>query len=140
MSYWIFIILVFAGVILEGVLTTIPVTLCMLLLGYLVKKDPGIFVVAFFAGIVLDIVLVRNIGQDSLFFVVFLFVIFLYERKFEVKTIPFTFFASFFGSFFYLLFVGEASALQSVVAALFASILFFIIQRFSPQSLPNSGQ
>jgi len=66
------------------------------------KKNLG-FPAAFLTGAVLDILLLNPLGKTSLFLVVFLFIILLYDKKFDIQTFPFVFLASFIGSFVYFI-------------------------------------
>ena len=80
---------------------------------------------AFGIGLFLDLVLIRHIGYTGLVFTIFVFLIRLYERKFETQTATFVFFAAFLGSIFYLKVFGHSNILaQSLVSSLMA-ILFF---------------
>ncbi|MBI2622534.1 MAG: hypothetical protein HYW64_00340 [Candidatus Levybacteria bacterium] len=86
-------LLLFLAVVL-GVLTTLPLAFILLVVFYALKRETWLFIAAFFAGVVLDVILVRTIGATSLFFVIFLFLEELYARKFETATFPFILFAS----------------------------------------------
>lgn len=123
----IFWLLFFAALVL-GVLTTLPLALILFVVFYALKKELWLFTAAFFAGVILDLILVRTIGASSLFFVSFLFLVELYGRKFETATTPFVFIASFIGSILYLFFLmlfGQALMLwEALVSALLAVGLF----------------
>src|SRR6185436_14584869 len=83
---------------LEGTITTLPLVLIYLLCLTILKRDGGVFFVAFLAGIFLDLLMVRALGLSSLFFSLFLFLILLYQRKYEIHSYPFVAASSFLGS------------------------------------------
>lgn len=122
---WIILTLIlFFATILETI-TTIPLALIVLLCLYIVFEKPTLFILAFFSGLFLDLFLLRILGQSSLFFVLFLIVVFMYERRFEIKTLPFVFIASFLGALFYLLTYGNNYVLgQTLVSSVIAVLLF----------------
>ena len=130
----IFWLLLFLAVFLEGVLTTLPLALILLAVFYAVKREMWLFIAAFFAGILLDLILVRTIGTSSLFFVIFLFVEEIYGRKFETQTLPFILLAAFIGSFLYLLIfhfmiLGQTLIFQqSIVASMLVLGVFKLLK------------
>lgn len=139
MSRFLLIILLFLAVFLEGIFSTLPLTLDVLLISYVVKRQSldesglfSVFVLAFLLGVVLDIFSLRLLGLSSLFFIIFLFLIILYERKFEVETVPFIMFSSFLGSIFFLIIFGYKYVfLQAIVNSLVTVLLFKIVVNFS---------
>lgn len=121
MIFW---LLLFAALVL-GVLTTLPLVLILLVVFYALKKELWFFTAAFFTGVILDLIFVRTIGTSSLFFVSFLLLVELYGRKFETATIPFILFASFIGSFSYLLIFGQSLVFaQSIISSALATLIF----------------
>lgn len=86
---------------MEATFLSLPLTLLVIFLWYVVNQEQRIFVWAFVFGFLLDVLLVGSIGLRSIFFVLFIVLLFFYERKFEIQTLPFIFFASFFGSLVY---------------------------------------
>ena len=136
MQFLFWISLIFA-IILEGTATTFPLVLLLLLIFYIVKRDLWIFFAAFIAGIFLDVISVRTLGESSIFFILFLFVIALYEGKFEIQTLPFVAIASFLGSLTYLLLFGYNFVLQQALVSSLLSVLFFLVSR---QLLRTKGQ
>lgn len=123
-----FFLFVFAFLI-QISLTTIPLILDLILLLYILNRKYWVYFVAFFLGMVLDIVSLRQVGLTSLFFIIFLFLITLYENKFEINTIPFVFFFSFFGSLAFLfIFGGSFIFLQALVSSIFSTLLFLLIK------------
>jgi cell shape-determining protein MreD len=121
LSWFVFFIVVIA----EGVLTTLPLTLVFLLCLTVMKRQEWIFLLAFLAGMLLDIFTFRAVGMTSLFFVTYIFLLLIYQRKYETATMPFVVIASFFGSICYLLLIGMASFwLQSIISTLIAALAF----------------
>jgi cell shape-determining protein MreD len=120
------------AVLLEGTVTTIPLVVVVLLCLTVMKRGGIVFLLAFFSGILLDIMTLHTLGQSSLFFTVMIFLVFLYQRKYEIHSYPFIVFSSFFGSLFFLLFFGYGSwFVQSLISAVIAVILFAITKRFA---------
>ena len=120
--FWIFL---FAFSFFLIPITTLPLVPVFLILLFVFYEKPWVFVLAFFAGILLDLSLFRPLGQTSVAFALFLLIISLYGKKFEVKTVPFVFFSSFLGSLIYLRFFGYQMVLfQSLISSILAVLLF----------------
>lgn len=112
-------------VILEGTVTTLPLTLIFLLCLTVMKRQEWIFFLAFVAGLVLDSFALRTLGVSSLFFVSFVFLIQLYQRKYETATMQFVVLASFFGSLWYLISTGShAVLLQALLSSGICAVAF----------------
>lgn len=127
MNILFFLILIFA-ILLEGIITSIPLVLDVLLVAYILKRKSSLFILALILGIVLDVFSVRTLGSSSIYFVSFLFIVFLYERKFEITTYPFILFSSFLGALFYLWIFGyDYVLLQSLASSLISVLLFKIL-------------
>ena len=130
----IFILFFLLTVILSGI-TTIPFAVALLVVATVVFKKSWVFFAAFLLGLLLDLALIRPLGYTSLIFTIFVFLIRLYERKFETQTMTFVFIAAFLGSLIYLMIFGYANVLiQSLVSALI-SIVFFRVMLNSFQHL-----
>lgn len=116
---------------LESSVTTLPlVFLTLLCLAVLTRKE-WIFAIAFIAGLALDTLSFRALGQSSLYFIFYIFLVFLYEKKFEISTKYFIFIASFVGSFgFLLLFSYNNAVLQSLISSFIGVLIFSIFSRF----------
>lgn len=127
----IFGLLLFLALFLEGALTTLPLVLILLVVFYALKKETWLFIAAFFTGIILDLISVRTIGTSSLFFVIFLFVEEIYGRKFETQTLPFILLASFVGSIFYLLILGQTLIFQQSLVSSIMALGVFKLLRYS---------
>ncbi len=113
--------------VMESSLTTVPLVLLSLLCLAVAKKKAWVFSLAFFSGVFLDILLVRTVGYTSLFFLLVLFTILLYDRKYEIRTLPFVMIASFIGTFLYgIVFSLPALVLQSILSSLVAGGVFLL--------------
>ncbi|MCL5970265.1 MAG: DUF687 domain-containing protein [Patescibacteria group bacterium] len=128
---------------LLGSFTTIPVVLGVLLVWYIFSSKgrwafgPGwIFFAAFTTGLLLDFMLMREAGITSLIFVSFLFLVNLYEKKFEIKTANFILLFSFFGSLVYLEIYRQNYILQqSIINSLIAVLLFKTFNRIERKKI-----
>lgn len=127
-------LLFFVSLFLEGTVTTLPLVLLFLLALGIARQDEAVFVLALLAGILLDILALRPVGETGIFYVVFLFLVLLYDRKYEIHSLPFMVVSSFLGSFVYLLlFVRQEIFLQSV-ASVFLGVVIFLVFRLSKSS------
>lgn len=123
---WLFLIFIVVASVIFGAITTLPLALVVILcLSVIFKNNFSVFALAFFMGLYLDIILVRTLGQSSTFFVVFIFLVFLYERKFEIQTAPFVFLSSFFGTLSYLFIFGYNHVLEQAVVSSVIGVLLF---------------
>lgn len=119
-------------VLIEATFITIPLVLIFLINFLVIEKKSWVFPAAFCFGLMLDILTLRYLGSTSLFFVTFLFIINLYERKFETSNLFFVLFASFVGSFFYLTIFGIRLAFsQSVIASITGFLIFYLMTLIS---------
>src|ERR1035437_272195 len=124
-------VLLLLALIFEVSLTTIPfiflVSLCLIV----IIKQSWLFAAAFVFGLLFDILSFKTIGSSSAFLVLFLFLVLLYQSKFEITTGYFVAIASFFGSFLFLFLQGYTHAiiLQSILSAIIGLILFKTMQK-----------
>ena len=127
-------LLIFA-LILESSATTIPLILLVLLCSAVIFRQNWIFVLGFIFGLLFDLMVLRNAGLSSAFFVLFLFLVLLYQSKFEIATNAFIFFASLLGSFFYLVLIGyhDGLILEAIVSSLIGLLLFRLLKRVKVQ-------
>lgn len=119
--------LLLIALFLQGTVTTVPLALVVLLISGIHVKQKA-FILAFFAGLLLDILLIRNLGITSLFFLIFSALFMLYQRKYEINSYPFVLVSSFAGSYLYLLLFERASILQAGISCIIAVVLFAIIK------------
>lgn len=128
-----FVLLLAVSLFLEALMTTIPLVLIILLISYITHRNLVIFPVALVMGILLDVYLVRTIGVTSLFFVLYLFLIASYERKFETQTTQFVLFSSFLGTvaFFSVFNKTENILLYAGISSTLALLQFAIAKRIN---------
>lgn len=120
-------LLIFA-LLCETTLFSLPLILDLIVILHIYKRESWVFVASFFIGIVLDIMQVRPFGHTGLFFIIALFIIFLYERKYETATREFVFFFTLLAGGVYLwIFNGSFSALPALVNSLVAVGLFLLV-------------
>lgn len=110
--------------ILSGV-TTIPFAVGLLVVSTVLFKKSWVFFAAFGLGVLLDLVNLRPLGYTSLIFTVFVFLIRLYERKFETQTLIFVFFTAFLESLIYLKIFDYNQVLITAFANSLFAVLFF---------------
>jgi len=127
------------ALILEITLTTIPFVFLILLCLLVLLKENWLFILAFVFGLLLDLLSFKTLGSSSIFLTVILFLVLLYQSKFEIATNAFVFFASLFGSFIYLLFLGyhDNLIIQAILSSIIGLILFKLMQRFSKSLISN---
>lgn len=130
MKTWPLLLLLPFALLMQGTYATMPFVIGILLLYYVFAKNLSVFPLAWISGIILDAFWVQAIGTTSLFLVIFLYFVSVYEKKFEIVTVPFIFFSTFLGSFVFLLFFDYQYALlqaciNSVVAALLFKVLIY---------------
>lgn len=127
-----FLISLAISIILETSITTLPLTLLLILFLAISRKSNDVFVFAFISGLMLDILSFNLIGISSLFFVSIVFIIFQYQKKFEIETINFLIAISFLGTFFYSILDGFFAAfLESIVATIIISVSYIAFRRFN---------
>lgn len=114
---------------LESTLTTIPLFLIAVSIMLIFYKQIWILGLGFFGGLILDITVLRPLGSTSIFLIVWLFLILLYERKYEINSYPFVLAMSFTGSIaFLLIFNYPNAALQAIMNSIIAVILFLVLK------------
>ncbi len=84
-----------------------------------------VFVIAFIAGIFLDIFTLRQLGGTSIFLLTFVLLILLYQRKYEIYSYYFVTVASFIGALLFSAIFGYTELfIQAVLSAFIAVALF----------------
>ncbi len=125
---WFLIILILLSVFLQASVTTLPLVLLLFLNAAVVAKKTWVFPAAFLTGAVLDILLLNPMGKTSLFLVIFLFIVLLYDKKFDIQTFPFVFLASFIGSFVYFIAFHISNVFaQALTSTSIAALSFFLL-------------
>ena len=105
--------------------STIPLSIVFLVVSTVLLKKSWVFFAAFVLGLLLDLANLRPLGYTSLIFTILVFLIRLYERKFEIQTMTFVFIATFLGSLVYLgIFKYNEILLQSLVSSFLGILLF----------------
>jgi hypothetical protein len=128
-------LLLIISLFLEGTLASLPLVFVCLLCLTIVLRSSVLFLVAFLAGILLDVFALRSVGETSMFLLGAIFLLFLYQRKYEINSYPFVLLASFIGSLLYLFFFGYPYAfLQAILCTIFAAIVFTFIKMAIPAS------
>jgi hypothetical protein len=118
------------ALIVEVLFVPLPLVLICLLFWLFIRRDASVFPLAFFAGLVLDMFAIRTLGLTSLFFLLFVFLMLLYQRKYEIRSYQFVAVASFLGSVIFFAWVGFGFAFeQAVITALIAVVLFLILKK-----------
>ena len=120
-----FFLILLSAILLESSVTTVPLTLAALILYAVSKKDPDVLVFGFFSGILLDILTLGIVGKSAIFFVIFLALILMYERKFEMGSIYYLSFFSFLGLFSYSFLKGAYAPIPLAIFSTILSILIF---------------
>lgn len=108
----------------EVVLTSVPLVFIMLLNLFIFSKKEWVFVLAFVTGIFFDILALRILGYTSMFYISALFLVSLYERKFEISTIYFVFIMSVILSAVYFVLFGGFSILESIFSGIVGAVIF----------------
>ena len=125
------VLLLLVVLFLEVSLTTIPLILLVLLCLMVLLRENWLFLVAFIFGLLFDLLSFKTIGVSSAFLVLILFLVLLYQSKFEITTGYFVTIAAFVSSFLFLFLQGYTHAiiLQSIFSAMIGLLLFKLIQR-----------
>lgn len=110
----------------EVVLTSVPLVFIMLLNLFIFSKKEWVFVLAFVTGIFFDILALRILGYTSMFYISALFLVSLYERKFETSTIYFVFIMSVILSAVYLVLFGGFSIFESIFSGIVGATIFLL--------------
>src|SRR3989344_7918039 len=130
---WFFVILILILALLQTSVTTLPLVMLFFLNAAVVAKKTWIFPIAFLTGAVLDVLLLNPLGTTSLFLVIFLFIILLYDKKFDIQTFPFVFLASFIGSLIYFIIISHIPNIftQAIISAVISTLSFWILVVFN---------
>lgn len=132
-------ILLLIFLVLEASITTLPLILLILICITVIYKDYSVFFLALVFGIFLDIFTFKTIGLSSILFIIVIFLILIYQRKFEITTNYFVLFASFLASLFFLFLSGNMNiVVQSVISSLIGLLIFNLLQGTKTQNLANS--
>jgi hypothetical protein len=121
------IILTLFTLVISGI-TTIPLLVGVLAIFTVASRKSWVFFLALAAGLFLDLISMRPLGYSGLVLTVFVFLLFLYERKFETRTSVFIFFSTFFWGLIYLrIFDYQQIFLQALINSLVTVIFFKLL-------------
>ena len=118
-------ILLLIALFLESSATSLPLVLLVLIPLTVIYRNYTVFILAFIFGIILDIFTFKTVGISSLFFISVIFLILIYEKKFEINTSYFVILASFLSSFFFLLFLGNSNIIAGSLVSVLIGVLIF---------------
>lgn len=124
------VISLFLALILETSITTIPLIFLVLLCFMVIFKEDYLFGLAFLFGLMFDALTFKTLGISSLFFVIFLFLVLIYQRKFEITSNYFILASSFLGSLCFLFFSQQTEniLLESILSSIIGLIFFNLIK------------
>jgi rod shape-determining protein MreD len=128
----VFIVSLIFAILLEVSVTTLPLTLLIILFLAVMKQGNEVFLIAFLAGLALDIFGFGRLGFSSLYFTFIVFLVYLYQKKFEIETVHFMILFSFFGSLIYLFLEGTGNfVFQSIFSTFLVFISFMVFRKFN---------
>lgn len=127
MSKFLLTICFFVAILLETSIIQLPFVLLLILVTTIMYKSEWVFIAGIFLGLLIDGLSFRHLGYTSIFYTVFLLFIFMYEQKFELRTIAFAALMSFIGGFFYFLIFGYQILIIQVILTTLAGVLLFFI-------------
>lgn len=126
-----FLLLIFF-LILEVAVVSFPFILVVLIAATVVLKDYYSFFLAFLFGLLLDILTFQTIGVSSIFFTVLVFLIFSYQKKFEITTNYFVITVCFLASILFSFIFGLSNIIfQSIVSVILGVLIFNSLQRIN---------
>jgi hypothetical protein len=121
------ILLIIFTLVISGI-TTVPFSIGLLAIFTVLFRKSWVFFLAPAIGLFLDLALMRPLGYSGLVLTVFVFLLFLYERKFETRTSVFIFFSTFLGGLIYLIiFDYQQIFLQALINSLVTVIFFKLL-------------
>lgn len=123
-------VILLAAALFESTLVSNSLFLAFLIPVFVLKKELWLFGAGFVFGVVLDVLLLRDLGTTGLFMIILLMLIGLYEKKFETTTLPFVLFASFFASTSYLLVFGQSLIFEKALLSSIIAVGSFQILRY----------
>lgn len=121
--------LFFFSILLETTVLSFPFTLMVLLTYFIARKTPAAFIVACVAGVCIDILQVQHVGATSIFYVMMLFLVFLYNRKYEIQSPFFIILSVFIATLlFSLSFTGKFLLVHALLNACLGGIVYKVVQ------------
>lgn len=120
-------ILLLVSIFLESTIITVPLALLIIIFAAVTVKNNDVFILAFLGGLLLDFLTLGTIGLSSAFFVLFVTIIFLYQKKFEISSLNFIALISFLGSIIYLFLTNSNHLISEAIVATFLMISSFFV-------------
>lgn len=120
----------FIGAVVEALVIQLPFVMLLLLLAFMFSRKQWVVFLSIPAGILLDSLTFRTLGQSSIFFAIFLGIFFAYEKKFEVNSVGFMIFATLMGTLSYLLIFGSQYLIIQTILSLSCGLVFFFSATF----------
>ena len=110
----------------------VPLVLGLLIMMWILYQAGWVIVTAFITGILIDILTFHTFGISSMFFLTSLFLVLLYQRKFEIQSVPFVSVSVFVFSLLYAaIFIHKSSLLGAVVTSCIITICYMGVVFFS---------
>jgi len=134
-----FLIIFFIALFLEGTVTNLPLVFISLVIITIAMRNLFLFLLAFISGIFLDAFALRPLGETSIFLLLCVFLMLLYQRKYEINSYPFVSLASFVGSLIYLLIFGYGNAFWLAGASIVVGLLLFMSFRIGNRNLESAN-
>ena len=135
MKTYLILIPIFILVILQGSILPLNLLLALILIRTALKPDQQSFYLAFWSGLLLDLVQGTPLGLSSLIFLLASLFLFLYSKKFEASYAPFLAVFVFLISLLYnWIVVGYLGWQKSLVLAILAFLFSFLWQKFFVRS------
>ncbi len=123
-----FLLVLFLALFFEISLTTLPLIVGVLILLAVIFRKSWVLVFAFLTGLIFDILTLRTIGTTSAFLTVMIFLIFVYENKFETESPLFVFVSTFLSSILFLIFLGFGNVfLQAFIVSSVCTLSFRLL-------------
>lgn len=114
---------------LESTLTTLPLILIAVTIFFILYKQIWILWIAFIGGLVLDAGLIHPLGSTGIFIVLWLLIILLYERKYEIDSYPFIIISSFIGTAIFLFAFNYREVwIQAIISTIISLIIYSILR------------
>lgn len=122
-------LILFLALVVESTIIKLPLVLAVLIVLCADSKKLWVFPVGFGMGILVDILAFQIVGRTSLLFTIIAAAIFLYQRRFEVRTVQFVFFFTTIASFIALSISGVAlPIMQAMLTGVVGSGVFLLMQ------------
>lgn len=114
-------------VFLESSIESVPLTLAWLTSIAVVYHTRFTYILAVICGCIMDSLSFHPVGGRSIYFLFVTWVVFLYERKFNIQTIPFVFIVTTISTLFYTWIFGYHFIIAlSLVNGIAATLFFFL--------------